>query len=327
MIAYLAKIINLFVSLIQNIILFASSIGQVIVVLITIVISFLCNIVRNILIFFQIVYEDNIIIFTDDLPNLASNLNEAIYYQWSNLQNILSTFSNETTFKVNMIISNIKMTLSSTIFIIGEVLHILKCSVVFCGDTLWLVLTFVPVQLPYLIKIFFKYLKDTIVNNVIDGYLALLKITNFLSDVPLQSFMGIVTAMIIVRLCIHFREVIHSQILSFYWTLIRKVTYIYYVLYNYCTNSEVRIITQMVDGGQPVVSRNSDVHLLNDNDEDPANSTDALCVICQERQKCVLTLPCRHVCLCTECCMRLYGYQRTCPICRTFIYHSVTVYL
>lgn len=326
MIAYLAKFINFLVSVTQNIINFASSTGRVIVVIITIVLSVIYNTARNILLFFQIVYEDNITIFTDDLPNLANHLNEAIYYQCSNVYNIISTFSNETTCQVNTILSNIKSSFSTTFFVIGEVLSVLKRTVVFCGDTLWLVLTFVPVQLPFLIKLVLNYIKDIIVVYAVDGYMALLRITNFLSDVPLQSFLGIVTAMIIVRLCVDFRENIHSQMISIYWTLIRKTTYLYYMIYNYFTNSEVRMITRLMGGGQQVIPRNEEVHLVND-DDDPANSADALCVICQERQKCVLTLPCRHVCLCTECCMRLYGYQRTCPICRTFIYHSVTVYL
>lgn len=326
MIAYLAKFINFLVSVTQNIINFASSTGKVIVVIITIVLSVIYNTARNILLFFQIVYEDNITIFTDDLPNLANHLYEAIYYQCSNLNNIISTFSNETICQVNTLISNIKSSFSTTFFVIGEVLSILKRTVVFFGDTLWLVLTFVPVQLPFLIKLVLIYIKDIIVVYAVDGYMALLRITNFLSDVPLQSFLGIVTAMIIVRLCVDFRENIHSQIISIYWTLIRKTTYLYYMIYNYFTNSEVRMITRLIGGVQQVIPRNEEVHLVND-DDDPANSADALCVICQERQKCVLTLPCRHVCLCTECCMRLYGYQRTCPICRTFIYHSVTVYL
>lgn len=326
MIAYLAKFINFLVSVTQNIINFASSTGKVIVVIITIVLSVIDNTARNILLFFQIVYEDNITIFTDDLPNLANHLNEAIYYQCSNLNNIISTFSNETICQVNTLISNIKSSFSTTFFVIGEVLSILKRTVVFFGDTLWLVLTFVPVQLPFLIKLVLIYIKDIIVVYAVDGYMALLRITNFLSDVPLQSFLGIVTAMIIVRLCVDFRENIHSQIISIYWTLIRKTTYLYYMIYNYFTNSEVRMITRLIGGVQQVIPRNEEVHLVND-DDDPANSADALCVICQERQKCVLTLPCRHVCLCNECCMRLYGYQRTCPICRTFIYHSVTVYL
>lgn len=326
MIAYLAKFINFLVSVTQNIINFASSTGKVIVVIITIVLPVIYNTARNILLFFQIVYEDNITIFTDDLPNLANHLYEAIYYQCSNLNNIISTFSNETICQVNTLISNIKSSFSTTFFVIGEVLSILKRTVVFFGDTLWLVLTFVPVQLPFLIKLVLIYIKDIIVVYAVDGYMALLRITNFLSDVPLQSFLGIVTAMIIVRLCVDFRENIHSQIISIYWTLIRKTTYLYYMIYNYFTNSEVRMITRLIGGVQQVIPRNEEVHLVND-DDDPANSADALCVICQERQKCVLTLPCRHVCLCTECCMRLYGYQRTCPICRTFIYHSVTVYL
>lgn len=51
------------------------------------------------------------------------------------------------------------------------------------------------------------------------------------------------------------------------------------------------------------------------------------CVVCRERVKSVLTLPCRHVCLCRECCDTIFNYQRRCPICRTFIYHTVNIYM
>lgn len=325
MITYLAKFVNILASIFQNVVIFTSYIGQVIVLLVTIVTSFIYNALKCILLFFQIVYEDNVTIFTEDLPTLTNNFYDAFYYHIYYLCNVLTTLGSEIIIKANLIIGNIKWSISILFFIIYEVLSYLKKTIIFFGDTLWLVLTFVPVHLPDLTKALFKYMKDSVVNSVIDAYMALLRVTNFLSDVPLESFMGILTAMIIARSCIHFRETIQVQIMNIYWILVRKVTYLYHVVYNYFTDSEVRMITQIV-GGQAVVSRDIDFQLASDN-EDPANAAEALCVICQERQKCVLTLPCRHVCLCTECCMRLYGYQRTCPICRTFIYHSVTVYL
>ncbi|CAG9578871.1 unnamed protein product [Danaus chrysippus] len=322
MIVYLAQVVNLIASLIQNFIVLTSAVGQVIVVLITNISSIIIKSIGSVLLFFQIIYEDNKNIFTEQLPNMANEMFDAIYGQSSHLQNILLSSYEELIFKLSTILSSIKWTFGAVFIVCRDVLLILKKTLIFFGDTLWLLLTFVPVHLPLILKTFIVYVKDLVVSNVIDGYMELLRVTNFLSDVPLESFMGLITAIIITRSCIHFRSTIQYQITNVYWITLRKIMYLYYSIYNYFTDPEGRIISQLV-GGQPIVSR--DINVL-DNPDDP-NGADALCVICQERQKCVLTLPCRHVCLCTECCMRLYDYQRTCPVCRTFIYHSVTVYL
>jgi hypothetical protein len=51
-----------------------------------------------------------------------------------------------------------------------------------------------------------------------------------------------------------------------------------------------------------------------------------VCVICQDEQKNVLFLPCRHMCACSACSQRLVGGLAHCPICRSAIRQRVEVY-
>lgn len=51
------------------------------------------------------------------------------------------------------------------------------------------------------------------------------------------------------------------------------------------------------------------------------------CVICKDRKKNVLIIPCNHVCLCLSCYDELRQNQNTCPICREIIQEMKRVYL
>lgn len=54
---------------------------------------------------------------------------------------------------------------------------------------------------------------------------------------------------------------------------------------------------------------------------------DKLCVICQDREKCIMILPCKHLCICTECKVSLQGHGNSCPICRNNVRQTIKVYL
>lgn len=49
-----------------------------------------------------------------------------------------------------------------------------------------------------------------------------------------------------------------------------------------------------------------------------------LCVVCQERDKCVVLLPCRHMCLCEPCSQ--HTELKDCPLCRESILHRIGVF-
>ena len=56
-----------------------------------------------------------------------------------------------------------------------------------------------------------------------------------------------------------------------------------------------------------------------------------LCVVCQDKLKNVLVLPCRHVCLCVDCAHIIATattrQQRTCPLCRSPVETVMNVYV
>lgn len=58
---------------------------------------------------------------------------------------------------------------------------------------------------------------------------------------------------------------------------------------------------------------------------------DKLCVICQDREKCIMILPCRHLCICYVCQVSLMqmdrAHSRTCPICRKIVKQTIKAYL
>merc|ERR1712083_242051 len=59
---------------------------------------------------------------------------------------------------------------------------------------------------------------------------------------------------------------------------------------------------------------------------------DKLCVICQDREKCIMILPCRHLCICYVCQVSLVqrtdrAHSRTCPICRKIVKQTIKAYL
>lgn len=55
---------------------------------------------------------------------------------------------------------------------------------------------------------------------------------------------------------------------------------------------------------------------------------DRLCVVCQENPKCVVLLPCGHVCVCTECEHKLRGENEfQCPVCRQRVRETALVYV
>lgn len=317
MIAYVAKALSLIALTLQNVIITASFTGETILSAVIWVCSSVKNVLDSVICFFHIVYEDNIFVLTE-IPNATKDIAYSAYKQFIFFQNGIELVCFSIYHKLESVLSSSKSLINSFILIVSEVFKLLINVALLLGETTWLIITFIPIHLPQLIRSTIKYILSLLLKSIVDAYMKLLTFTNYLTEVPLESFLGIICAIVIVRLCVHFKDTIVIKAVNLYWTIVRNIMYLYHFCYNYITNPEMPMFPDGNIMSEAYETAGSD---------DINNGSDVLCVICQERQKCVLTLPCRHICLCTECCRRLYGYQRTCPICRTFIYNSVTVYL
>lgn len=53
-----------------------------------------------------------------------------------------------------------------------------------------------------------------------------------------------------------------------------------------------------------------------EDEDDDEGDMDALCVVCIENPKNTVVLPCRHLCMCSECAQAVRNQRGKCPICR-----------
>ena len=52
-----------------------------------------------------------------------------------------------------------------------------------------------------------------------------------------------------------------------------------------------------------------------------------LCVVCMEREKKVLLLLCRHICMCKACTDKIVGGSAQCPVCREHVVDSIEIFI
>ena len=115
------------------------------------------------------------------------------------------------------------------------------------------------------------------------------------------------------------------------------LTYILYFQYPvvldfmfWCKQSIINLfqpITLYFTGDNHDVNHDGINHSNSDFEED---NTKSCCIVCQDNQKSVVLMPCRHLCLCTVCCQKIFYMRiskRLCPLCRVKIDNFISVYI
>ena len=86
---------------------------------------------------------------------------------------------------------------------------------------------------------------------------------------------------------------------------------------------EISSLQMKVNSLESYLQKMTDSDSSDDSDEEDEKIMDCnLCIICMERERNIVTAPCRHLCLCSHCVRRV----KQCPLCRKKIKKPVRVF-
>lgn len=206
----------------------------------------------------------------------------------------------------------------------------LKNIVIITGDSCWLLVTLVPNVLLFLAK-FISLLVMKCVESIFlyatelfdDIRNVMLKSAMFCVDVPLQSFLGCV----LIGVLLHYRR----KSLDIAQQMVRAVLR---PLRNLLLSTSIRAWARIKITCRQYAGRCIRSAPTRDQAREKPQvwKTDTpndknLCVICQDRDKCVVLLPCRHLCICDICANELIRHRHyECPLCRVPLRTHISVY-
>ncbi|KAF2879067.1 hypothetical protein ILUMI_27102 [Ignelater luminosus] len=288
--------------------------GQLIIYCLNIVFEILMQINKNVGTLLRILLED-FYVFLCDVGQRIVNIGTFISSVFQTIMNFINT-----------IIESIKLIFSGIAFIltvinngafggifkilsgIGQAFVAIKQFIVLIGASIWFTVTLIPLCIIYICTMSTYYLGcllDEITKFIIDGITSCRNLISnfyeFVTDVPVESVAGLITGACI----IHNIHRLRTRLL---------------------TRFRRRLVQQQLSSESEETESSGESSQESDMDCSSGNEN-RMCIICQERNKCILMLPCRHVCLCSVCNSRLRNYNRSCPICRGFVERTMKVFV
>ncbi|CAH0547741.1 unnamed protein product [Brassicogethes aeneus] len=236
----------------------------------------------------------------------------------------------------------------AVIRVIRQLFVCIRDLIILIGAGVWFAITIVPLSLCYLttstaklvlsliIETFdkIKQCTETIKTVLYDLYY-------FVTDVPLESLAGLIVGLSIAYILFQFyvviyaflrarftsyKQIIRQNCAVLYNNILQKITVRQRVIYRRILESRRPLHLRREPINRRVLVARRVIQQEESKNED-SFLDQRFCVICQERQKCILILPCRHVCLCSECNSQLQMYNNTCPMCRKDIERTMKVFV
>lgn len=330
MLSFITNTINLLRNIIYWTLLFSYKIGQSIAFTITFIFTFLIESTRNVLSALKIFYED-FGIFLSDLFQSASlilnwlgeSVNTIFVFTKDVFEGVKTAyFSLNTTLTV--IIDSILNFWNKLFNNIGQILICIRTFLTILGSGVWFALTLIPIGIIYTFTLFISYIRllfaeiFNIIINCKEFFLRFLReCYYFISEIPAESYLGLIAGACLIYITLKWYFILYGIFRRFsrhlYEGLIRNLSHMRSHIFR--SNSNLNVTP---DESSEVES---------ENEGDGYFSEERFCIICQERDKCILFLPCKHVCLCSECNLVLKRYNRACPICRTVINRTMKIFV
>lgn len=199
---------------------------------------------------------------------------------------------------------------------IGSFFVGMKQLLLLIGSGMWFAITLIPLFVVYVLTMSTYYfgcvlneVYEAIKQFVMNVGCSLKGLCEFFVDVPLESLIGLLTTACILYIIMKFHFIVYRTIVHYL-----QITKNYVLSYINVIRNKLSVIPR----GDP----SSNSNLNND-----VFIQQRFCTICQEHDRCILFLPCKHVCVCRECDEKLQRYDRSCPICRTVIKKSMKIYV
>lgn len=201
---------------------------------------------------------------------------------------------------------------------IGQIIIGIKQLFILLGAGVWFLLTLIPLSIIYSFSMITYYIGCCLEEIIVFVSLIFKPIFRFVQDmidftfdVPLEATAGLIAGSCIVYLIIKFHMMAYYFLKEQFTMLLR---YTRVLIRNKLRKRNVppqRMVKQPSPRNGLRATPNRDLN----------------CVICQEREKCILILPCKHMCLCSECKDELYRFHSRCPICRSYVHRTMKVFV
>lgn len=199
------------------------------------------------------------------------------------------------------------------------------------GSGIWFSVTFLPLLIYNLgliltnfVCTIFEEIGAFIIRTLKNCKLSLNDFYDFVTDVPFESVLGLIVTLSLIYVFTQFYMVIFTCMLQQLQQLSSKIRR----LFN--RTRQIRILSYNFSNNRtrfPQVRRSLSTQLPQNKVNVNQSNDDLDCVICQERTKCILLLPCRHVCMCSECSDMFQLYDNACPICRNHIEETMRIFV
>lgn len=313
---------------------------------------------------FLVIVNEDLFVFLHDLSNrlcciVGALQNLTVYISDILLSGIygLKNIIFGTIDAVSNIFCGILHVITKTITGITTLTAGIKHLIVLFGSGVWFVVTLIPVFIVYLYFLITYYagrameeIKTLIVTLFVEFTTLITDVVNFFIDVPFEAIAGLLICGCLVFAVVRFQVALYNSV--------NKI--VRFLLSSIC-NKMNRLRSAFV---RRRTTRASDTAESTDSDssldsDDSGNTDDILgppdgielvnndpgwmtkreryrqilqeesnqnCIICTEKSKCILLMPCRHLSTCKECTETLQRYQQNCPICRRYISYTIHVY-